>query len=369
MTRVVHLRSGHGLYGAERALLALAAATEPPLAPVVVSLVRPGREDALGDGASQLGLEAVRVEAPGRLSLPALGSLVRLARGGLLHAHDYKSLLLALTAAAVARVPVVATFHGDTGHSRSVLAYEALARRSARWTSGVAATSEALAARIRASSPGVPVHVIPNGIRIGRHPEPAERDAARAALGVPGDAYVVAFLGRLSPEKAPEVLLRATRDTEALVLFAGEGPLRGTLEAEAKGTRTRFLGFVADVGPVLAAADVLALPSWTEGLPMAVLEAMAAGVPVVGSAVGSLPEVLGEGAGLLILPGDATALREALARLRDPELRASLATKARARVEARYGSGRMALSYLERLYRPALEKERGRAEAPAVQPP
>jgi len=104
MTRVVHLRSGHGLYGAERALLALAAATEPPLAPVVVSLVRPGREDALGDGASQLGLEAVRVEAPGRLSLPALGSLVRLARGGLLHAHDYKSLLLALTAAAVARV-------------------------------------------------------------------------------------------------------------------------------------------------------------------------------------------------------------------------------------------------------------------------
>ena len=368
MTGVVHLRSGQGLYGAERALLALATATQPPLAPVVVSLVRPGREDALGDGASQLGLEAVRIEAPGRLSLPALGPLVRLARRGLLHAHDYKSLLLALAAAAVARVPVVATFHGDTGHSRSVLAYEGLARRSARWTSGVAATSASLAARIRARSPGVAVHVIPNGIRIGPCPGPAEREAARAALGIPTETRVVAFLGRLSPEKAPELLLEATRDTGTLVLFAGDGPLRAALQAEGRGTQAQFLGFVSDVGPVLAAADVLALPSWTEGLPMAVLEAMAAGVPVVASAVGSLPQVLGEGAGLLVPPGDTAALRAALARLADPGLRASLAAAARARVEARYGAEAMARSYLERLYQPALERARGRAAAPAVQP-
>jgi len=335
---------------------------------VVVSLVRPGREDALGSAARQLGLEAVRVEAPGRLSLPALRPLVQLARGALLHAHDYKSLVLAVLAAAVARVPVVATFHGDTGHSRSVLAYELLARRCARWTSGVAATSEELAARIRACSSGVPVQVIPNGLRIGRRPGIAEREAARAQLGLSPDAQVVAFLGRLSAEKAPGVLLRAARNTRTTVLFAGDGPLRSALEREAAGTSTRFLGFVPDVGPVLAAADVLALPSRTEGLPMAVLEAMAAGVPVVASTVGSLPEVLGEGAGLLVPPADAAALRAALERLTDADLRTSLATAARARVEARYGAEAMARSYLERLYQPALERVRGRMGTPAVQP-
>jgi glycosyltransferase involved in cell wall biosynthesis len=368
MTRVVHLRSGRGLYGAERALLALAAATEPPLDPVVVSLLRPGREDALGEAARQLGLEAVRVKAAGRLSVGALAPIVRLARDGILHAHDYKSLLLGLAAAAVSRVPVVATFHGDTGQARTVLAYEELARRFARWTSGVAATSEELAARIRAASPGIPVHVIANGLRIGGRPGAAERGAARAALGIPEEALVVAFLGRLSPEKAPEVLLRAARGTGSLVLLAGDGPCRAALEAEAAGTGTRLLGFVADVGPVLAAADVLALPSRTEGLPMAVLEAMAAGVPVVASAVGSLPEVLGAGAGVLVPPGDVGALRAALGQLADPGLRASIATVARARVEARYGAATMARSYRERLYHPALERARGRGRVAPVQP-
>jgi len=85
---------------------------------------------------------------------------------------------------------------------------------------------------------------------------------------------------------------------------AGEGPLRAALEAEADPRQVSFLGFVPDIGTVLAAADVLALPSRTEGLPMAALEAMAAGLPVVASAVGSLPELLADGAGMLVPPGD-----------------------------------------------------------------
>src|SRR5262249_32277131 len=141
MTRVVHVRSAQGLYGAERSLLALAAATEPPFEPLVVSLMRPGLEDALGAAAGRMGLPAARVAAPGRLSPSALGPLVRLARGGLLHAHDYKALALSLVAGALARAPVVATFHGDTGHLARVVVYERLARRAARFTVAVAATS------------------------------------------------------------------------------------------------------------------------------------------------------------------------------------------------------------------------------------
>src|SRR6185503_13657228 len=150
----------------------------------------------------------------------------RLARGGLLHAHDYKALVLALAAGALARVPVVATFHGDTGHMRRVVLY-------ARFTTGVAATSEPLAQRIRAAAPRTPVHVIPNGIPVGPLPTPAGRASARQALGLPASVPVVAFVGRLSPEKAPEVLLRAIRGTSLRLLVAGEGPLRTALEAEA----------------------------------------------------------------------------------------------------------------------------------------
>ena len=368
MTRVVHLRSAQGLYGAERSLLALAAATEPPFEPLVVSLVRPGREDALGAAAGRIGIPVVRVDAPGRLSLSALGSLVRLARGGLLHAHDYKAQALALAAGAVARVPVVVTFHGDTGHLARVVVYERLARWGARFTSGVAATSGPLAERIRAAAPRTPVHLIPNGIPIGPQPGPADRIRARQALGLPSDALVVAFLGRLSPEKAPEVLLRAARGAPLRVLIAGDGPLRAALEAEANPEQVRFLGFVPDAAGVLAAADVLALPSRTEGLPMAVLEAMAAGVPVVASAVGSLPEVLGDGAGVLVPPGDADALRAALEQLADAKGREALAIAARRRVESRYAAATMARSYRERLYQPALDRARGRARSALLQP-
>jgi glycosyltransferase involved in cell wall biosynthesis len=297
-----------------------------------------------------------------------VGPLVRLGRGGLLHAHDYKALAVALVAGSLARVPVVATFHGDTAHLARVVVYERLARWAARFTVAVAATSEPLAAAIRSTAPRTPVHLIPNGIAVGPLPTAAERITARGALRLPADGPVVAFVGRLSPEKAPEVLLRAMHGTGMQLLFAGEGPLRQQLEAEADPEQVRFLGFVADVGPVLAAVDVLALPSRTEGLPMAVLEAMAAGVPVVASAVGSLPEVLGSGAGVLVPPGDADALRKALESLGTPQPREALARVARRRVESCYGAAAMARSYRDRLYQPALDSTRGRARSPLFQP-
>jgi len=230
----------------------------------------------------------------------------------------------------------------------------------------VAATSGPLGAAIRAAAPRTPVHVIPNGIAVGPLPTPAERAAAREALGLAAGAPVVAFVGRLSREKAPEVLLRAVQGTGVQLLVAGEGPLRQALESEADPAQVRFLGFLSDVGPVLAAADVLALPSRTEGLPMAVLEAMAAGVAVVASEVGSLPEVLGEGAGVLVPAGDVGALRQALESLSAPEERTRLASPARRRVESQYGAAAMARSYRERLYQPALDSTRGRARSPLL---
>src|SRR5207248_11231801 len=101
------------------------------------------------------------------------------------------------------------------------------------------------------------------------------------------------------------------------------------LRAEAAGLDARFLGFVDDPRPVLAAADVLALPSLTEGLPLVALEAMAAGRCLVASAVGELPALLAQGAGVLVPPGDSGALAEALETLRDcPPARAECERRA-----------------------------------------
>jgi glycosyltransferase involved in cell wall biosynthesis len=369
--RVLHVRSGQGLYGAERALLALAEATPAPFLPRVASLVRPGRGDPLGEAARRAGLEAVRIDAPGRVSLQAIPALARaVGRGGLLHAHDYKSLVLSIAAAPLARAVVVATFHGDTAASSAVRGYETLARYTARWTAAVAATSETLSTGIRAAAPRVPVHVIPNGIRIGTQPDETERKAARRELDLPEEMPVVAFVGRLSPEKGPALLLQALAGLDCVGLVVGDGPLRVALEEEAAGRPVRFLGFVEDVRAVLAAADLLCLPSLTEGLPLAALEAMAAGCPVVASAVGALPEVLADGAGVLVPPGDAEALRGALRHLASaPGEREKIVRTARARVEGRFSAEAMARAYVERIYMPALEAIRGvGASRPEFQP-
>jgi glycosyltransferase involved in cell wall biosynthesis len=369
--RVLHVRSGQGLYGAERALLALAQATPAPFQPRVASLVRPGRGDPLGEATRRIGLEAVRIDTPGRISLRAIPALARaVGRGGLLHAHDYKSLVLSVAAAPLARAVVVATFHGDTAASSAVRGYEALARYTARWTAAVAATSEPLSAGIRAAAPRVPVHVIPNGIGIGTQPDATERREARRDLELPEDVPVVAFVGRLSPEKGPAILLQALAGSGAVGLFAGDGPLRSALEEQAAGRPVRFLGFVEDARPVLAAADLLCLPSLTEGLPLAALEAMVAGCPVVASAVGALPDVLGDGAGVLVPPGDVGALQAALRHLAfAPGEREKIARTARARVEGRFSAEAMARAYVERIYTPALEAIRGvGASRPELQP-
>jgi glycosyltransferase involved in cell wall biosynthesis len=163
------------------------------------------------------------------------------------------------------------------------------------------------------------------------------------------------YIGRLSPEKNVEVLLEAVarlrqRGVELRLLLAGEGPEREALEAVVAsrrlGDRVRFLGFQSDTFGLLRRAGAFVLPSRTEGVPMALLEAMAAGVPVVASAVGGIPGVTG-GDALLVAPGDAGALADALERvLTDAALATVLRRGARRRYLDEFTVGRMADRYL-----------------------
>ena len=197
---------------------------------------------------------------------------------------------------------------------------------------------------------------------LGFVPERAERAAARAALGVPEDAFAVAVLGRLSTWKGQDVLVRAVaRLPGAVALIAGDawrGEERRSRELSqlaaslGAGERVLQLGFREDVGTVIGAADVVAVPSThPDPLPNSALESAAAGCCVVASAHGGLPEILRDGeTGVLVAPGDPVALADALAALRDdPARRAALGAAAARDVSERFAPAAL-LDAVQALY-------------------
>jgi glycosyltransferase involved in cell wall biosynthesis len=200
------------------------------------------------------------------------------------------------------------------------------------------------------------ITVVPSGVEAERFtPSPERRAAARARYATPPAATVLAVVGALETRKGHDVLLRAVArlaDPTIVVWCAGDGAERAALEAQrgalGLADRVRFLGRVDDVAELLAGADVCVMPSRHEGLGVAALEAMAAGLPVVASRVGGLPEAIVDGeTGCLVPPDDADALAGALARLvADRELRCALGAAGAARARARFSMDAMAAGTL-----------------------
>jgi glycosyltransferase involved in cell wall biosynthesis len=343
---ILHLRQGAALYGADRAVLALGTATGAPFRAIVGAIARPGTPDALGDEARRRGLVSFRFDSASRFDLACARAIAKVARENgvrLLHAHDFKALFVGLIAGFLARIPVVATFHGDTGSTRAVKVYEGLARFLGNFTRGVVAVSRSLENKLRRTVRRVPVSFVPNGLPAPAAVSAEERLQARQSLNVKG--FCIAVIGRLSIEKGHRVLFEALRGMpDITLLVAGDGPLRDDLQKLAAGLEARFLGYLDDARAVFAAADVIAMPSLTEGLPLTALEALALGRCLVASAVGELPELLQGGAGVLVPPGDARALSEALAAVRDAAVRAGIENEAVKRA-SRYGAAAMASSY------------------------
>jgi glycosyltransferase involved in cell wall biosynthesis len=236
----------------------------------------------------------------------------------------------------------------------------------------VVAISEGVCAALTASGvePGR-IHLVPSGVEAARFAgATTRRPTARARLGLGDDAWVVAIVGALEERKGHDVLLDALAtlpDPRLLLLIAGDGSRRDALAARVAaldlGTRVRLLGRVDDVAEVLAAADVVAMPSRQEGLGVAALEAMAAGLPVIASRVGGLPEAVVDGAtGLLVPAGDVGALAAALARLAaDPGRARAFGAAGATRVRERFTMAGMAAATVA-VYRRLVDGQGG-AEA------
>ncbi|HXG41034.1 MAG TPA: glycosyltransferase, partial [Candidatus Limnocylindrales bacterium] len=205
------------------------------------------------------------------------------------------------------------------------------------------------------------VVVIPNGVDVERYGNPVDRAAVRRGLGLPGDARLAVVVAKLLEQKGHAVLLAAlpsvvARYPDLHVLLCGEGPLREALRETIERTgldgRVHLLGNRDDVADLLAAADLFVLPSLWEGLPVALLEAMASRLPVVATDVSGSRQVVVPGeTGLLVPPGDPDRLGAAIVELLEaPERARAFGEAARRRVEDHFSARAMAVRHAE-LYR------------------
>lgn len=335
------------------------------------------REGDLHDLAQKSGVRCIRVEGLGREVRPwsdllVLGRLYRVMREfrpTVVHTHTAKAGFVGRIAARLARVPVVVhTFHGHVlrgyfGPLKTAL-YRGLERLLARWSDVLIAVSDAVKHDLvtlgvaRADK----IRVIPLGLPLERLAEPLPRGSLRTPARVPDDAPLIGIVGRLVPIKDIRTFLEAAalvrRETPgAYFAIVGDGELRSELEAHAAalelGDAVHFHGWRSDMAPVYGDLDVVVNCSQNEGTPVALIEALAAGRPVVATRVGGTPDLLGDGArGTLVPPGDPRALAEAIVTtLRCPM--PERAEAARQYVLARHSVTRL-LSDVDGLYRELL---------------
>jgi glycosyltransferase involved in cell wall biosynthesis len=275
--------------------------------------------------------------------IPALRSIVEQRQPDIVVTHSVKSHFLMWRSRLWQRYPWIAFHHGYTTTDRKMRVYNRLDRWSLPKADLVATVCQAFAREL-ASSNGLPLErffVQHNAIR--REPEPSAADVemVRKRLGLDENERVIISIGRLSKEKAQADLISAFNrlgeshpEINAKLVIAGDGPeferLRSAAQASRHGERIVFAGQMSNVQPFYSIADVFVLPSHSEGSPNVVLEAMAANVPVVATAVGGVPEIVENDESALLVPAsDPAAMAAAIARvLSDNNLARRLTTGA-----------------------------------------
>lgn len=332
----------------------------------VVCIERPGR---LAELVQEAGAELHSLEKPpGRHASAVEQATAQLRRWqpDVVHTHQIGALYYLGQAARGLKLPVLHTEHSDhVAHARGwleKLKVRWLWRSTAPLAGCFCCVSDDIARSVRrfGTVGRAKVKVVPNGIDLSSFDAPVAPSEVRSELGLPPGALVIGTVGRLVEVKRQDLLIAAFaqlvsqgRHPNTRLLIVGDGPERQRLEALANrlgvGDRTVFTGYRPQPERMLRAMDLFVLTSRHEGLPLALLEAWAAGLAVVSSNVGAIPQVILHGvSGMLFPSGDARALAEILQRLLDaPWIIGQLGRRGRARVELRYSLERMADCYCQ----------------------
>ena len=351
------------MYGAENVVAALARDLEQMGCWVRVGVFQNEHcpDNNVADQLERRGASVIRIPCRGRVDRGAIRQIREIVRGQqvrLVHSHGYKSDIYSYLACRRLGVPMMATCHLWTRQTPAIRVYEFIDAWLLRRFDAVVAVSDVIAEDARrAGIPAAKISTINNGIDLVPF---ASATPTLAQEIKKGDRLLIGTVGRLVSQKGMDYFLRAARTVlnempEALFAVVGDGPDRGKLErlAQELGIEGHvvFTGSRADMPNVYASFDVFVLASLDEGLPMAVLEALASNRAVVATQVGAVPKVIVSGqTGMLVKAADVPGLADAiLVLLRNPELRARLGRNGSAMVHKQFSSRVMSQEYL-RLY-------------------
>ncbi len=268
----------------------------------------------------------------------------------IIHSNGYFADILGVSVAKMLRIPHVSTCHGYIAADRNLAIYNALDRFFLRFSTKIIAVSNSI--KIALINSGVKA----SRIKIIKNAVPIDIDSAifvrnrhetRQIVGVDDNDFVVGYIGRLSEEKGIKYLIEAiaTLSLSGLLLkllLTGDGPSEKVLKEMVKRKGLErvviFTGFQSDIVPWISAIDVFALPSLTEGTPMALLEAMSFGIPVVASAVGGIPQVIEQGKnGILVPPGKSDDIANAILDMfRNNGLRTNISEAAKETIKSKF---------------------------------
>jgi glycosyltransferase involved in cell wall biosynthesis len=320
------------------------------------SISIPRQESELAEAARQSGVSSFTIAERFAFDLRALSrlkSLILQLQPDLIETHAVKSHFLVRLSGAAKKTPWVAFHHGYTQTDLRSPVYNQLDRWSLRAPAHIVtvscASKQQLATRAVCSSN---ITVLHNAVRSLSIPGAEMRSGMRQRrerLGLSPHDHVILCVGRLSHEKAPADLVTALLYLEGRkpqlpvqLVFVGDGPERGTIERRARSTgffdRVKLAGYCRDVRPYYEVADLVAIPSISEASPNALLEAMAAGVPVAATSAGGIPEIVShEETALLVEPGDPAAMANAIHRLlSSKELRTTIVGRARKLIQTQF---------------------------------
>jgi glycosyltransferase involved in cell wall biosynthesis len=342
VTHIIHwLEPG----GAESLLVELAAAAPKADLQLSVLTLAPVRDRRYVAALTALDVTVIELDIANRWDprvLRAGVAGVKSLQPVVIHSHLKHADIVGAAAARRLRRPLVSTLHVIENGPGTVSGVKRRLAAAARLSTAARtiAVSEAQRQWYLATFHPNPALVVT--IRNGVRPRPrlteSQRARLRASCGVPSGAVLFLEAAIMRPGKGHADLIRSWArcdDDKAWLVLAGDGPLRPSLEELARGLRVDrvcFVGFRDDVRALMDAADVVVHPTHFDALPTSVIEAMAAGRPVVASNVGGVPELISRSEGLLVPPGDEAALAQALTTLlRDGELRATLGSAGRLR--------------------------------------
>ena len=370
--KVLHLISSSGFFGAERVVIELAEASQQQGIKSFIGVFRNIRNIHIevAEEAWDKGLQTIIFNCRERLDLrviKALRGFVRFNKIHIIHSHGYKANIYAFFAALFLHVKRVTTCHNWISSNPKMYLYEILDKLFLKTFDRVVVVSEAIKSEVlHCGISENKIAVITNGINLDRFGNKNRIRETRKNFGITEDEKIIGLVSRLTAEKGHVYLLKAAKDIvsefpRVRFLIIGDGPLRRELEDMVSALQLRnkviFAGLQKDIPDILAAVDIFVLPSLTEGLPMAMLEAMAAGRPLIASRVGAIPKIIENGVnGLLVEPGNSDDLRKAIIELlRDPK-RADMFSKAGLELIAnKFSSKRMAEDY-KQVYRQVINQ-------------